>query len=55
VIRLARAAKLSVVAEGVETPEQLEILQRLGCEAVQGFFLGRPMSALRASNLLIGV
>jgi EAL domain-containing protein (putative c-di-GMP-specific phosphodiesterase class I) len=32
-----------VVAEGVETAEQLAILRRLGCDAVQGFHVGRPL------------
>lgn len=36
---------LEVVAEGVETEAQLEVLRRLGCDRVQGFLLGRPMPA----------
>ncbi|PNY81999.1 putative bifunctional diguanylate cyclase/phosphodiesterase [Deinococcus koreensis] len=44
-VALARALKLGVVAEGVETPEQLRSMQTLGCEQVQGFLLGRPMPA----------
>ncbi len=32
-----------VVAEGVETREQLEILEGLGCDVVQGFYCGVPM------------
>lgn len=42
IIAMARALGLSVVAEGVETPVQLEALQRLGCDTVQGFLIGRP-------------
>lgn len=34
-----------VIAEGVETPEQLAILRRLRCDRAQGFLIGRPMSA----------
>ena len=34
-----------VVAEGVETEEQLEILKKFKCDAVQGFFFDRPMPA----------
>lgn len=39
---LARGLGLSVVAEGIETPEQLEILRGLGCPIGQGYLLGRP-------------
>lgn len=42
VIAMAHAVDLTVVAEGVETAEQLDILRRLGCDQVQGFYLGRP-------------
>ena len=42
VIGLAHTLGLSVVAEGVETAEQLEALRALGCDAVQGYYLGRP-------------
>ena len=42
IVAMARALGLSVVAEGVETQVQLEALQRLGCDTVQGFLTGRP-------------
>jgi len=42
-IDLAHKLGLRVVAEGVESQETLELLQQLGCDAVQGFYLGRPM------------
>jgi EAL domain-containing protein (putative c-di-GMP-specific phosphodiesterase class I) len=42
VVAMARALRLSVVAEGVETHVQLQALQRLGCDAVQGFLIARP-------------
>ncbi|MBU1230151.1 MAG: EAL domain-containing protein [Proteobacteria bacterium] len=38
IMALARSLRLSVVAEGVETREQLDLLGELGCEAVQGFY-----------------
>jgi diguanylate cyclase (GGDEF)-like protein/PAS domain S-box-containing protein len=44
VIGLARALDLEVVAEGVETKEQLDLLRRLGCHQAQGYLLGRPMA-----------
>ncbi len=42
-IDLAHTLGLLVVAEGVETKEALGLLSDLGCDAVQGFYLGRPM------------
>ena len=45
IIALANSLGLSVIAEGVETQEQLDMLRNLGCHQVQGYFLGRPMSA----------
>ena len=43
IVAMARALGLSVVAEGVETAAQLEALQHLGCDAVQGFLIARPV------------
>lgn len=45
IIEVAEALGLEVVAEGVETPAQAEILTALHCKAVQGFHFGRPMPA----------
>ena len=42
ILKLARTLDLVVVAEGVETAEQLAVLRREGCDEVQGFLLGRP-------------
>ncbi len=42
IIDLARWMKLSVVAEGVETREQLERLREIGCDYVQGYYFARP-------------
>ena len=43
IIDLAHALEVKVVAEGVETAEQLQALAELGCDEAQGYFLGRPM------------
>ncbi len=43
VIELAHAHDLTVVAEGIETAQQLEALRRMRCDMVQGYHLGRPM------------
>jgi diguanylate cyclase (GGDEF)-like protein/PAS domain S-box-containing protein len=46
IIAMGRSLNLRVVAEGVETVEQLDYLRELGCDGVQGFLLGRAMPAM---------
>jgi diguanylate cyclase (GGDEF)-like protein/PAS domain S-box-containing protein len=43
VIDLGHALEMSIVAEGVETQEQLGFLAEEGCDAVQGYFIGKPL------------
>jgi diguanylate cyclase (GGDEF)-like protein len=45
VLQLARNIGVRVIAEGVETAQQLAVLQSLRCDMAQGYFLGRPMPA----------
>jgi diguanylate cyclase (GGDEF)-like protein len=52
IVSIGRALDLSLVAEGIETLEQLALLQRLGVEHGQGYLFGRPMSAEKAEELL---
>ncbi|UBV45328.1 EAL domain-containing protein (plasmid) [Deinococcus taeanensis] len=51
-VSLAHRFRMHVVAEGVETREQLELLNTLGCDSVQGYLLGRPVPAAQAAAFL---
>jgi len=44
-IQMAHSLGLAVVAEGVETRAQLDFLQRLGCDTVQGYYISKPLPA----------
>jgi diguanylate cyclase (GGDEF)-like protein/PAS domain S-box-containing protein len=52
IVDLARGMQMEVIAEGVERPEQLRILRGLGCGQVQGYLLGRPLTAAAVPELL---
>lgn len=52
VIALGRSFDLRVIAEGVETLKQLELLQRLHCEEVQGYWFSRPLKPEDATQFL---
>ena len=52
VIGLAQDLQIGVVAEGVETADQLEYLRQTSCDEVQGYLVGRPMSGSEISALL---
>ena len=52
IIALGRGLNLSVVAEGVETFTQMEYLQSLQCEKMQGYLFSHPLPASEAKNLL---
>jgi diguanylate cyclase (GGDEF)-like protein/PAS domain S-box-containing protein len=52
VINMARSLKLRVVAEGVETPEELEFLQTHSCDEAQGYYFSRPVPAPQFAALM---
>ena len=54
IISLAHSLRLKVVAEGVETPDQLKFLRSLGCDQYQGFHFSPPLPANQFAELLRG-
>jgi EAL domain-containing protein (putative c-di-GMP-specific phosphodiesterase class I) len=54
IIVMAHSLDKHVVAEGVETIEQLDFLRERGCDIAQGYFLARPLSAPGMTELLLG-
>jgi EAL domain-containing protein (putative c-di-GMP-specific phosphodiesterase class I) len=53
IVSLAHALDFEVIAEGVQTTEQLEVLTALGCDVVQGNLVSEPLTA-RAADLWVG-
>ncbi len=51
IVKLARALKLDVIAEGVETAEQRDQLIEIGCEEIQGYLYSRPVEASRIGQM----
>jgi diguanylate cyclase (GGDEF)-like protein len=52
IISLAHSLRLTVVAEGVETAEQVAFLQKHGCDQYQGYYFSRPVEAAAFAELL---
>jgi EAL domain-containing protein (putative c-di-GMP-specific phosphodiesterase class I) len=52
IVFLARNLKLSTVAVGIEKKEELEFLQKTGCQQYQGFFFSRPVPSTEIVGLL---
>ncbi len=53
VFTLAHSLDMKVVAEGVESESQLPFLMENGCDEVQGYFFGKPMSAVDCTNWIV--
>lgn len=54
IVTMAKALSMDTVAEGVEYPEQVEMLVRVGCDYVQGFVFARPMPLNAFEQLAFG-
>jgi len=52
IVVLAKSLNLSIIAEGIETPEQYEILRNMGCDKAQGFLFARPLSEAKCRTLM---
>jgi EAL domain-containing protein (putative c-di-GMP-specific phosphodiesterase class I) len=52
IVALAHNLKLCVIAEGVENQRQLEALRSVGCDRVQGYWIGEPLPSAEVSGLL---
>ncbi len=53
VVAMAQSLEMSTTAEGVEDAAQADIVRRLGCIKIQGFYFGRPMPATEAFSLVV--
>ena len=53
IIAMAHSLKMEVVAEGVETKQQLDFLRRLGCDVIQGFLISKPLPVAEINRFLV--
>ena len=51
VVAMAQSLNMTTTAEGVETGDEAELIRNLGCDKIQGFYFGRPMTAEDARGL----
>ena len=52
IIALAKGLNFKVLAEGIETPEQVTVLSEMGCDYAQGYWFSRPLSVQSIDNML---
>jgi GGDEF domain-containing protein len=53
IVAMAHSLKLNVIAEGVETREQLDFLRQRNCQQVQGYYFARPLDALQFEAFML--
>ncbi|WP_275712530.1 putative bifunctional diguanylate cyclase/phosphodiesterase [Dechloromonas hankyongensis] len=52
IVSMGRSLRMTVLAEGVEKPEQLTLLRKMGCDMAQGYLFSRPVSAEGMADML---
>jgi EAL domain-containing protein (putative c-di-GMP-specific phosphodiesterase class I) len=55
IVQLAKSFRMNVTAEGVETAEDFERMRDLGCDTIQGYLFGKPLSYERANQMVVGL
>ena len=55
IVQLAKSFRMSITAEGVETAEDFQRMRDLGCDTIQGYLFGRPLSYERANQMVLGL
>ena len=55
IVQLAKSFRMSITAEGVETAEDFERMRELGCDTIQGYLFGKPLSYERANQMVVGL
>ena len=55
IVQLAKSFRMTVTAEGVETAEDFERMRDLGCDVIQGYLFGKPLSYERANQMVVGL
>jgi diguanylate cyclase (GGDEF)-like protein/PAS domain S-box-containing protein len=55
IVQLAKSFRMSITAEGVETAEDFERMRDLGCDTIQGYLFGKPLTYDRANQLVLGL
>ena len=55
IVQLAKSFRMSITAEGVETAEDFQRMRDLGCDIIQGYLFGKPLSYERANQMVLGL
>jgi diguanylate cyclase (GGDEF)-like protein len=55
IVQLAKSFRMSITAEGVETTEDFERMRDLGCDTIQGYLFGKPLSYAKANEMVQGL